>query len=183
VRTGGERSGPCSRRDRARRREGCAPSRVAVAPGRGVRAGERVQHYLWRAVDHEARCSRLFVTKRRDKSGACDSQELMKRHGGRGVVTDKLRPTARPSRSGRRGPAVTDAGRTTGLENSHQPFPTMERAMLRFRRMHSACRSSPPCTRRPQPLQLHSTRTHLSSRPRYKEARRRLAEWRALCAG
>jgi putative transposase len=66
-------------------------------------------------------------------------------------------------------------------ENSYQPFRRRERAMLRFRQMHSlqkfaAVHSS---------VHNHLNSEHsLSSRPHYKANRTvALAEWRGLCAG
>ncbi len=52
-----------------------------------------VQHYLWRAVDHEGEVLEAFVTKHRDKKAALKFlNKLMKRHGRADeLVTDKLR--------------------------------------------------------------------------------------------
>jgi putative transposase len=99
-----------------------------------------VQYYLWRAVDHEGEVLEAYVTKRRDKAAALKFlKKLMKRHGQpEEVVTDKLRSygAALKELSGedRR---VTDRWANNRAENSHQPFRRRERAMLRFRRMHS----------------------------------------------
>ena len=51
-----------------------------------------VQHYLWRAVDHEGEVLEAFVTKPRDKSAALKFlRKLMKRHGwAEELVTDGL---------------------------------------------------------------------------------------------
>ncbi len=41
-----------------------------------------VQHYLWRAVDHEGEVLESYVTKTRDKAAALKFlKKLMKRHG------------------------------------------------------------------------------------------------------
>ena len=41
-----------------------------------------VQHYLWRAVDHEGEVLEAFVSKTRDKAAALKFlKKLMKRHG------------------------------------------------------------------------------------------------------
>ena len=52
-----------------------------------------VQHYLWRAVDHEGEVLESYVTKTRDKAGALKFlKKLMKRHGrAEEFVTDGLR--------------------------------------------------------------------------------------------
>jgi putative transposase len=52
-----------------------------------------VQHYLWRAVDHEGEVLEAFVSKQRDKTAALKFlKKLMKRHGRtEELVTDGLR--------------------------------------------------------------------------------------------
>ena len=41
-----------------------------------------VQHYLWRAVDHEGEVLEAFVSKHRDKKAALKFlRKLMRRHG------------------------------------------------------------------------------------------------------
>ena len=67
-----------------------------------------VQHYLWRAVDHEGEVLESYVTKTRDKQAALTfMKKAMKRSGApRMVITDRLRSRR-------------------------------ERAMLRFRQMQS----------------------------------------------
>ena len=56
-----------------------------------------VQHYLWRAVDHEGEVLESFVTKERDKAAALKfMKKLMKRHGcAKAITTDGLRSTRR----------------------------------------------------------------------------------------
>ncbi|WP_348400530.1 IS6 family transposase [Shimia sp.] len=51
-----------------------------------------VQHYLWRAVDHEGEVLESYVTKRRDRAAALKfMRKAMKRYGKpEVVVTDKL---------------------------------------------------------------------------------------------
>jgi putative transposase len=96
-----------------------------------------VQHYLWRAVDHEGEVLECFVTKKRDKLAALQFLKMaMKRYGPpRMIVTDKL---------GSHGAAMRDIGNSdcqntnqyanNRAENSHRPFRRRERAMTRFRR-------------------------------------------------
>ena len=52
-----------------------------------------VQHYLWRAVDHEGEVLESFATKARDKAAALKfMKKLMKRHGcAKAITTDGLR--------------------------------------------------------------------------------------------
>ena len=142
-----------------------------------------VQHYLWRAVDHEGEVLEAYVTKKRDRAAALKFlKKLMKRHGRpEEVVTDKLRSYGAALKDlGGEDRRVTDRWENNRAENSHQPFRRRERAMLRFRQMHSLQKFA----------SVHSSvHNHfnadrsLSSRPRYKQARTAaLAEWRALCA-
>ena len=51
-----------------------------------------VQHYLWRAVDHEGEIIDYVVTKKRDRQAALHlMRKLLKRHGlPMKMVTDKL---------------------------------------------------------------------------------------------
>ena len=143
-----------------------------------------VQHYLWRAVDHEGEVLEAFVSKRRDKAAALKFlKKLMKRHGrAEELVTDKLRSYGAALKElGGNDRRLMGRWENNRAENSHQPFRRRERAMLRFRRMHSLQKFA----------SVHSSvHNHfnqdraLSSRPHYKAARTAaLAEWRALCAG
>lgn len=143
--------------------------------------GER--HYLWRAVDHEGEVLESFVTKTRDKKAALKFlKKSLKRHGRADeIVTDRLRSY---------GAALDDLGirdrQETGrwannrAENSHQPFRRRERAMIRFRRMHTlqlfaAVHASVH--------NLFNQERSLSSRTIFKQNRAAaLAEWRGLCA-
>ena len=142
-----------------------------------------VQHYLWRAVDHEGEVLEAFVSKTRDKAAALKFlRKLMKRHGRPAeVVTDKLRSYGAALKEvGAAGLQVTGRWENNRAENSHQPFRRRERAMLRFRRMRSlqkfAAVHSSVCNH------FNSDRS-LSSRKTYKLNRAAaLAEWRDLCA-
>ncbi len=142
-----------------------------------------VQHYLWRAVDHEGQVLETFVSKTRDKKAALKFlRKLMKRHGRpEELVTDKLRSYGAALKEiGAEDRQVTERLENNRAENSHQPFRWRERAMLRFRRMHSLQKfvsvHSSVCNH------FNSDRS-LSSRQTYKQARAAaLAEWRGLCA-
>ena len=52
-----------------------------------------VQHFLWRAVDHEGEVLESFVTKERDKAAALKFfRKALKRHGSpKAITTDSLR--------------------------------------------------------------------------------------------
>lgn len=99
-----------------------------------------VQHYLWRAVDHEGEVLEGYVTKRRDKKAALKFlRKSMRRHGSPEVlVTDKLRSYGTAMKGiGNAQRQETGRWANNRAENSHQPFRRRERAMLRFRRMRT----------------------------------------------
>ncbi len=99
-----------------------------------------VQHYLWRAVDHEGEVLESYVTRTRDKAAALKFlRKLMKRHGQPdGFVTDGLRSYGAAHKGlGAKDTQVTGRWENNRAGNSDQPFRRRERAMLRFRRMHS----------------------------------------------
>ena len=142
-----------------------------------------VQHYLWRAVDHEGEVLEAFVSKTRDKKAALKFlKKLLKRHGrAEELVTDGLKSYAAALKEVGAGERqVIGRWENNRAENSHQPFRRRERAMLRFRRLRSlqefAAVHSSVCN--------HSNADRrLSSRHVYKQARAAaLAEWRGLWA-
>ena len=124
-----------------------------------------------------------FVSKTRDKKAAFRFlRKLMKRHGrAEEFVTDGLRSYGAALKEiGAENRQVTGRWENNRVENSHQPFRRRERAMLRFRRIHSLhkCASVHSSI-----SNLFNTERSLSSRPVYKLNRAgALAEWRALCA-
>jgi len=140
-----------------------------------------VQHYLWRAVDHEGEVLESFVTKTRDRKAALKFlRKLMRRYGSpEQIVTDRLRSYGAALRELGAGARQHSARHANNrAENSHLPFRRRERAMLRFRRMKT--------------LQLfaavHSSVFNhfnqdraLSRRQNFKASRTAaLAEWRQL---
>ena len=142
-----------------------------------------VQHYLWRAVDHEGEVLEAYMTKKRDKVAARRFlKKLMRRHGRpEELISDKLSSYGAALKElGGEDRRVTERWENNRAENSHQPFRRRERAMLRFRRMHSLQKFAA----------VHSfVHNHFnadrsfSSRDHYKASRAAaLAEWRALCA-
>jgi putative transposase len=142
-----------------------------------------VQHYLWRAVDHEGEVLEAYVSKHRDKKAALKFlRKLMKRHGKpEELVTDKLRSYGAALKElGAEDKQVTGPWLNNRAENSHQPFRRRERAMLRFRRMRSLQKFA--SVHSSVFNQFNSDRS-LSSRNVYKQTRAAaLAEWRGLCA-
>jgi putative transposase len=142
-----------------------------------------MQHYLWRAVDHEGEVLEAFVSKTRDKAAALKFLgKLMKRHGRAGeLVTDGLRSYGAALKElSAEGRQVTGRWENNRVENSHQPFRRRERAMRRFQRMHSLQTFASVHS---SVHNLFNAERSLSSRPVYKPNRAvALAEWRALCA-
>ena len=138
-------------------------------------------HYLWRAVDHEGEVLESYATKTRDKAATLMFlKKIMKRHGRRKViVTDRLRSYGAALKT-IGNPQAQEVGRwlNNRAENSHQPFRRRERAMLRFRRMHTLQKFSA----------VHAwahnhfnQERHLISRQDYKAQRSAaLAEWRIV---
>jgi putative transposase len=134
-------------------------------------------------VDHEGEVLEAYVSKTRDKAAALKFlKKLMKRHGRPGeLVTDGLRSYGAALKDlGAEDRQLTGRWENNRVENSHQPFRRRERAMLRFKRMHSLQKFA----------SVHSSVSNhfnsdrsLSSRSNYKAARTAaLTEWRQLCA-
>jgi len=139
------------------------------------------KHYLWRAVDHEGEVLESFATKTRNKAAALKFlKKMMKRHGKpKVVVTDRLRSYGAAMKEiGNADVQETGRWLNNRAENSHQPFRRRERAMMRFRRMHTLQKFS----------SVHASvhnhfnqERHLVSRYIYKERRSAaLAEWQAV---
>ena len=139
------------------------------------------KHYLWRAVDHEGEVLESFATKTRNKAAALKFlKKMMRRHGKpKVVVTDRLRSYGAAMKEiGNADVQETGRWLNNRAENSHQPFRKRERAMLRFRRMHTLQKFSA----------VHASvhnhfnqERHLVSREIYKERRSAaLAEWQAV---
>ena len=107
-------------------------------------------------------------------------KKMMKRHGKRKtIVTDRLRSySAVMKESGNAAHQETGRWLNNRAENSHQPFRRRERAMLRFRRMHTLQKFS----------SVHASvhnhfnqERHLISRQDYKAQRSAaFSEWRAV---
>ncbi len=142
-----------------------------------------MQHYLWRAVDHEGEVLESFVTKERDKAAALKFiRKALKRHGSpEAITTDGLR-SYRAAMKEIGNAYRQEVGRWANnrAENSHLPVRRRERAMLRFRRMKTLQKFS----------SVHASfhnhfaqDRHLTDRETYKANRSAaLAAWEALAA-
>jgi putative transposase len=143
-----------------------------------------VQHHLWRAVDHEGEVLEGFVSKTRDRRAALKFlRKLMKRHGRpTEPVTDKLRSYGAALKElGALQRQTMDRWETNRAETSRQPFRRRERAMLRFRRMHSLQTFASVHGSVHNPF---SADRSLTSPDHYKQTRTAaLLEWRALRVG
>ena len=142
-----------------------------------------VQHYLWRAVDHEGEVLKSFVTKKRDKASALKFlRKEMKRYGNpQVIVTDRLASYGAAMKEiGNKDRQEVGRHKNNRAENSHLPFRRRERAMLRFRRMRSLQKFA----------SMHSSvhnhfnlDRHINSRTRFKTKRdAALLQWRELAA-
>ena len=123
-----------------------------------------VQHYLWRAVDHEGEVLEAYVAKQRNKAAALSFlKKLMRRHSrAEKFVTDRLRSYGAALKEiGAEDRQVTGRWENNRMENSHQPFRRRERAMLRFRLMHNLQKFA-------SVHNLFNTERSLSSRNVYK---------------
>ena len=142
-----------------------------------------VQHYLWRAADHEGEVLESFVTKKRDKAAALKFlKKAMKRYGNPQVIVTDRCPSygAAMKEIGNKGRQEVGRHKNNRAENSHLPFRRRERAMLRFRRTRSLQKFA----------SMHSSvhnhfnlDRHLNTRTRFKQLRNAaLLQWRELVA-
>ena len=140
-----------------------------------------VQHYLWRAVDHEGEVLESFVTNKRDKAAALKFlKKAMKRYGNPQVIITDRCPSygAAMKEIGNRDRQEVGRHKNNRAENSHLPFRRRERAMLRFRRMRSLQKFA----------SMHSSvhnhfnlDRHINSRTNFKSQRdAALLQWREL---
>jgi putative transposase len=138
-------------------------------------------HYLWRVVDHEGEVLESYVTKKRDKKAALKFiKKAMRRYGSPSeIVTDKLRSYSAAARDlGCSEKQVTKRWANNRVENSHLPFRRRERAMLRFRRMHSLQKFA---SIHASFHNLFNSQRSLSKRSTFKLNRdAALTEWRSL---
>ena len=142
-----------------------------------------VQHYLWRAVDHEGEVLESYVTKKRNKSSALKFlRKAMKRYGNPQVIVTDRCPSygAAMKKIGNIGRQEVGRHKNNRAENSRLPFRRRERAMLRFRRMRSLQKFA----------SMHSSvhnhfnpQRNIETRTKFKQLRNAaLLEWRELTA-
>jgi putative transposase len=135
-----------------------------------------VQHYLWRAVDHEGEVLEAFVSRKRDRKAALKFlRKLMRRHGRpEEVVTDKLRSYGAALKElGAEDKQVTGGKLNNRAENSHLPFRRREGgdAAVQTYALASEVRLSPllrhqPLQRRSEPLKSPLLQAGPDRRPR-----------------
>lgn len=97
-----------------------------------------VQHYLWRAVDHEGEVLECYVSRRRNKETALKFiKKAMKQNGLPEVITtDRLASyKAAFKEINIEERQLTGRRLNNRCENSHLPFRRRERAMQRFKSM------------------------------------------------
>jgi len=142
-----------------------------------------VQHYLWRAVDHEGEGIEVFASKRRNRKAALKFlRRAMKRYACPNIiVTDRLTSYGAALKVLRM-KLRQRCGRWLNYqaENSHQPFRRREGAMARFRDIKTLQKFAS------SHAAVHNHfnhERHLVSRSIFKQNRfATLAEWRLLAA-
>ena len=142
-----------------------------------------VQHYLWRAVDHEGEVIEVFASKRRNRKAARKFlRRAMKRYGSpKMIVTDRLASYGAALRTLKM-KLRQRCGRwlNNRAENSHQPFRRREGAMARFRDIKTLQKFASSHAAVHNHFNLER---HLVSRSTFKQNRSAaLAEWRKLAA-
>ena len=142
-----------------------------------------VQHYLWRAVDHEGEVKEVFASKRRNRKAALEFlRRAMKRYGSpKIIVTDRLASYGAALKV-LRIKLRQRCGRwlNNRAENSHQPFRRREGAMARFRDIKTLQKFASSHAAIHNHFNLER---HLVSRSIFKQNRSAaLAEWRLLAA-
>ena len=147
----------------------------------GMQSSNWKWHCLWRAVDHEGEVLESYVTKKRDKTAALKfMKKAMRCYGSPNkIVTDRLRSySAAAKELGCSEKQVTERWANNRVENSHLPFRRRERAMLRFRRIHSLQKFA---SIHASFYNLFNSQRSLSKRSTFKLKRdAALNEWRSL---
>jgi len=145
---------------------------------------QRVQHYLWRAVDQDGEVVDVFLQRRRDgKAAKRFFKRLLRANGNepRRIVTDKLRSYGVAHRE-----LIQDtihdtsqyANNRAGL--SHQPTRVRERGMRRFKSIHQAQRF---LRTHAAVYNLFNLGRHLISAEHYRLFRQRaFASWKCATA-
>ena len=142
-----------------------------------------VQHYLWRAVDHEGEVLESFVTKKRDKAAALKFlKKAMKRYGKpQVIVTDRCPSYAAAMKEiGNKDRQEVGQHMNNRAENFHLPSDEENELCSGIRRMQSLQKF----------VAIHSSvhnhfnyQRNIESRPKFKELRNAaLLQWRKLIA-
>ena len=142
-----------------------------------------MQHYLWRAVDHEGEVLESFATKARDKAAALKfTRKLMGCHGcAKALTTDGL-ALLQGRHEGdrhRRSPGGGPLGQQPGGELTPAVSTTRTgHAAVQADEDAAAVRLGPL-----RPPNHFSQERHITSRDQFRERRlAALAEWRTLAA-
>jgi len=142
-----------------------------------------VQHYLWRAVDHEGEVLKVFASKRRNRQAALRFlRRAMKRYGSPKIfVTDRLASYGAALRNlGIKRRQRCRRWLNNRAENSHQHFRRREYAIAKFRSFKTLQKFA---STHAAVHNLFNLERHLVSRKVYKLNRSAvLAEWRLLAA-
>jgi putative transposase len=143
-----------------------------------------VQHYLWRAVDHESEVLESYVTKTRNKQAASKFlKKAMKRYGApQIIITDRIRSYGAAMKEiGNHDRQEVGRHLNNRVENSHLPLRRRERAMSRFRRMSNLQKFASTHASFRNHFNLDR---HINHRSTFKSMRNAaLSEWRQLLAG
>ena len=142
-----------------------------------------INHYLWRAVDHEGEVLEVFASKRRDRKAALTFlKRVMKRYGRpKVIVTDRLK-SYRAAMNVIGNGSVQECGRwlNNRAENSHQPFRRREGGMSRFRDIKTLQKIA---SIHASIFNLFNRQRHLIDRAAFRQNRSAaLAEWREMLA-
>ena len=142
-----------------------------------------VQHYLWRAVDHEGEVLESFVTKKPDKTAALKFlKKTMKRYGNPQVIVTDRCPSygAAMKEIGNKDRQEVGRHMNNRAENSHLPFRRRERAMSRFRRIPNLQKFASTHASLHNHFNLDR---HINRRQTFKSKRNAaLLQWRELIA-
>ena len=142
-----------------------------------------VQHYLWRAVDHEGTVLESYVSKKRDRKAARKVlKNLVKRYGlPKEITTDKC-PSYGAALKDLDLKHVQNSTRYANnqVENSHLHFRRRERGWNKFRSMRSLQKFT---SIHGSFLNHFNHQRHLENRVQFKNLRNAsLVQWQEICA-
>lgn len=141
----------------------------------------RLQHYLWRAVDHEGEILECYVSKTHNKIVALRFLKTAMKPDGppQKIVPDKLPSYVASMRDiGNQSRQTTEQYANNRAENSHRPFRRRERGMNRFRKPATLQKFT---STQASVYNHFNHQRHLESRTRFKTMRDvSLIEWPEL---